>query len=149
MKVCRTCPAGGSDWPKEKASMRGLLPIPAEGFVTHVDVFLSYDGDCGPYWPHPEEAIRAQRAGLGYMTNSLGWKLSVVVFERPADREPEPCGDFRGDIPVDRCHRGYAATVEDDGLLWLCEKLFPFDDEGETTDPDAEERDHPPVSEAP
>ena len=108
--------------------MRGLLPIPAEGFVVHVDVFLRYDGERGPYWPHSEEAIRAQRAGLGFMTNSLGWKLSVVVFQRRADEEPDPCGDLRGDTPLDQCRRGYAAIVEDDGLLWLCEKLIPSPD---------------------
>ncbi|WP_197378216.1 hypothetical protein [Mycolicibacterium mengxianglii] len=34
-----------------------------------MDVFVACDGD--PYWPN-EEAIRAERAGLGYMTNSLG-----------------------------------------------------------------------------
>jgi hypothetical protein len=67
------------------------------------------------------------------MTNSLGWKLSVVVFDRPADREPDPSGDYRGDTPADGCFRGYAATVDDTRLLWLCEKLIPFDDEGETS----------------
>ncbi|WP_133160854.1 hypothetical protein [Mycobacterium ahvazicum] len=118
-------PAHGSDWPKEKATMRGLLPIPGEGRVIHVDVFVSYDGD--PYWPNTE-AIRAQRAGLGFMTNSLGWKLSVVVFDRPTGSEPDPCGDFRSEFSVDRCFRGIAATVDDTGLLWLCEKLFPFDE---------------------
>jgi hypothetical protein len=110
-----------------------LLPIPAEGWVIHVDVFLSYDG--GAYWPN-EEAIRAQEAGLGFMTNSLDWTLSVVVNNRPADHEPDPCGDYRGNTPVDRCFRGYAATV-DDGLLWLCEKLIPFDDEVEEPTPDS------------
>lgn len=133
-------PAGGSGWPKAKATMRGLLPLPAEGHVVHVDVFLSCDGERGPYWPHPEEVIRAQCAGLGYMTNSLGWKLSAVVFGRPADREPDPVGDFRGGTPIDRCHRGYAAMVDETGLLWLCEKLFPFDDV---------ERDRPSLSDTP
>ena len=125
-------PAGGSDWPKVKATMRGILPIPAVGWVIHVDVFLSYDGGVA-YWPNEEE-IRAQRAGLGFMTNSLDWKLSVVVNNRPADHEPDPCGDYRGDTPVDGCFRGYAATVDDDGLLWLCEKLIPFDDEVDEVD---------------
>lgn len=142
-------PAGGSDWPKAKATMRGLLPLPAEGQVVHVDVFLSRDADRGPYWPYPEEAIRARCSGLGYMTNSLGWKLSVVVVGRAADRESDPFGDSRGDAPVDRCLRGYAATVDDDGLLWLCEKLFPIDDEDNAmAQPDTEERRDHPVSES-
>jgi hypothetical protein len=120
--------AGGSDRPKPKASMRGLLPIPADGRVVHVDVFLSYDAESGPYWPGEESVLRAQRSGLGFMTNSLGWKLSVVVYDRAADHEPDPCGDYRGDTPVSGCYRGYAATVDHSGLLWLCEKLIPFDD---------------------
>ena len=125
-------PAGGSDWPKAKATMRGLLPIPAEGRVIHVDIFVTYDGD--PYWPN-KEAIRAQRAGLGFMTNSLGWKLSVVVCDRPTDYEPDPSGDLRGETPVDQCFRGIAAMVDDTDLLWLCEKLIPFDDEAEKPSP--------------
>ncbi|WP_264922161.1 hypothetical protein [Mycobacteroides chelonae] len=130
-------PAGGSDQPKEKATMRGLLPIPAEGFVLHVDVFISYQSNCGPYWPNGEREILSQRSGLGFVTNSLGWKLSLVVFGRPAEREPDPCGDYRGATPVDRCFRGYAVTVDDTGLLWLCEKLIPFDNgDEEPTDPD-------------
>lgn len=38
-------PAGGSDWPKAKATVRGLLPIPAEGHMIHVDVFVCYDDE--------------------------------------------------------------------------------------------------------
>lgn len=125
-------PAGGSDWPKEKATMRGLLPLPTEGHVVHVDVFLSREPDHGPYWPQKEAVIRAQRSGVGFMTNSLGWKLSVVVNRRPVEREPDPCGDYRGDTPVAECFRGYVATVDEAGLLWLCEKLIPFDGDGES-----------------
>lgn len=115
-------PAGGSKWPKKKATMKGVVPVPAEGRVIHIDVFLSDNGH--PYWPD-EAAIRAARAGLGYITNSLGWQLSAVVHDRPIAKEPDPCGDFRGEIPVDRCSRGIAVTVDDTGLLWLCEKLIP------------------------
>lgn len=122
-------PAGGSDHPKQKATMRGLLPIPAEGRVVHVDAFLSRDAEAGPYWPSEESVIRHHRSGLGFMTNSLGWKLSVVVYDRPVDREPDPSGDYRGNLPVSECCRGYAATVDNTGLLWLCEKLIPFDND--------------------
>lgn len=114
--------AGGSDWPKQKATMRGIVPVPTEGRVRHVDVFLSYNGE--PYWP-AEDAIRAARAGLGYIKNSLGWCLSVVIYNRPTTYEPDPCGDLRGETPVDQCLRGIAATVDDTGLLWMCEKLIP------------------------
>ena len=51
--------AGGSDWPKQKATMRGIVPVPTEGRVRHVDVFLSYNGE--PYWP-AEDTIRAARS---------------------------------------------------------------------------------------
>ena len=89
-----------------------------------------------PLRVRPSKVIRAQRAGLGFMTNSLDWKLSVVVINRRADREPDPCGDYRGDAQVDQCHRGYVAAVDDTGLLWLCEKLIPFDNEVEESNPD-------------
>jgi hypothetical protein len=85
--------------------------------------------------PKEEKAIRAQWAALGFMTNSLDWKLSVVVNNRLADHEPDPCGDHRGDAQVDQCHRGYVATVDGTGLLWLCEKLIPFDNEVEELNP--------------
>lgn len=112
--------AGGSDWPKAKA-MKGIVPVPAEGRVRHVDLLLSYSGE--PYWPN-EEGIRAARAGLGFIRNSLGWCLSAVSYDRPVDREPDPCGDFRGSTSVDRCFRGLAATVDETSLLWLSEKLI-------------------------
>ena len=102
--------------------MRGIVPVPTEGRVSHIDVFLSYNGQ--PCWPD-EEAIRAARAGMGFIKNSLNWCLSVVSYDRPTTYEPDPCGDFRGEIPVDQCLRGIAAAVDETGLLWLCEKLIP------------------------
>jgi hypothetical protein len=114
--------ASGSDWPKEKATMRGLVPLPAEGKVIHIDLFLSYNGE--PYWSN-EVAIRAARAGMGFIKNSLGWCLSAVIYDRPAEEQPDPCGDFRGQTPVNQCLRGIAATVDETGVLWLCEKLIP------------------------
>jgi hypothetical protein len=114
-------PAGGSDWPKKKATMRGIVPVPTAGNVRHLDVFLAYDGK--PYWPD-EEAIRAERAGMGYLKNALGWCLSLVVYNRSPALEPDPCGDLRGDTPVDRCFRGIAFAVDETELLWLCEKLI-------------------------
>lgn len=117
-------PAGPSDWPKQKATMRGLVPIPAEGHVTHIDIFVSRNGK--PYW-RDEEAIRAAQAGMGYLMNSLGWCLSVIINKRDIDDEPDPSGDLRGETPVDQCSRGLASTIDDTGLLWLCEKLIPRD----------------------
>lgn len=116
-------PAGGSDWPKEKATMRGMVPVPARGHVTHVDIFLSDDGQ--PYWPNADH-VRATRSGMGYIRNSLNWCLSAVVFDRPVGYLPDPCGDLRGGVPVNQCHRGLAAMVDETSLLWLCEKLIPY-----------------------
>jgi hypothetical protein len=113
--------AGGSDWPLENA-MKGLVPVPTEGSVVHVDLFLSDNGE--PYWPN-EEAVRAARAGLGFIKNSLGWCLSAVIYSRDFDAKPDPCGDYRGETPVDRCARGIAAAVDETGVLWLCENLIP------------------------
>jgi hypothetical protein len=121
--------AGGSDWPVQDA-MKGIVPLPLEGRVRHVDIFLSDDGS--PYWPN-EDKVRATRSGLGYIRNSLNWCLSAVVFDRRFDDEPDPCGDLRGDTPVSQCSRGLASTVDETSLLWLCEKLIPFVDEGGTS----------------
>lgn len=117
-------PAGGSDWPKENA-MKGVAPLPAEGRVSHVDIFLSDNG--APYWPD-EDKVRATRSGIGLIRNSLDWCLSAVVFDRPVDYQPDPCGDFRGNTPVNQCFRGLASSVDDTSLLWLCEKLIPIPD---------------------
>ena len=116
--------AGGSDWPEQEA-MKGIVPLPAEGRVSHVDIFLSDNGE--PYWPD-EDKVRATRSGLGFIRNSLDWCLSAVVFDRPVDYQPDPCGDLRGDTPVSQCSRGLASTVDETSLLWLCEKLIPFDE---------------------
>jgi hypothetical protein len=113
-------PAGGSDWPKAKA-MKGLVPVPEKGRVRHIDVFLSDNGD--PYWPD-EERIRAARAGMGVITNSLGWKLTALAFDRAADEQPDPFGDLRGGTPFDRCFRGIATAVDDSGFLWISEKVI-------------------------
>ncbi|WNG79968.1 hypothetical protein C6A86_017020 [Mycobacterium sp. ITM-2016-00316] len=117
--------AGGSDWPKKKATMKGIAPVPTEGRVTQVDIYLSDNGQ--PYWPD-EATVRETESGIGYIKNSLGWCLSAVVFNRPVDYLPEPCGDLRGDVPVNRCHRGLVAAIDENNLLWLCEKLTPWDD---------------------
>lgn len=118
--------AGGSKWPKAKASMRGFVPVPAEGRVRHVDVFLSFSGE--PYWPEDKEKLRAARAGMGFIRNSLDWCLSVVSYNRPATDDSDPCRDLRGEVPVDQCFRGLAVGVDETGFLWLCEALIPRDD---------------------
>jgi len=114
--------AGGSDRPVSNA-MKGIVPLPSAGRVRHVDIFLSNDRQ--PYWPDAART-RAAQSGLGFIRNSLGWCLSAVVFDRPADHEPDPCGDLRGDRPVSHCARALVATVDKSSLLWLCEKLVPL-----------------------
>ncbi len=101
--------------------------MPADSRVRHIDVFLSDNGE--PYWPDADK-VRASQSGMGgYIRNSLDWCLSAVVFDRPAEYLPDPpFGDLRGNVPVDQCLRGgVVATVDDDSLLWLCEKLVPAD----------------------
>ena len=116
-------PAGGSDWPKKKATMKGLLPVPMAGRVMHVDAFLSTNGE--PYWPDPGK-VRATQSGLGFIRNALNWCVSAVVFDRPIDHERDPWGKLRGVTPLHKCVRGITAGVDETGLLWLCEKLIPL-----------------------
>lgn len=115
-------PAGGSRWPKEKATFKAILPVPDIGHVIHVDIYLSVDR---PYWPN-EAGIRDKQAGMGPITNDAGMHLTAVVFSRGADEIPNPCGDTRGGAPRNACFRGLAARVDDDGVLWLCDKLVPI-----------------------
>jgi hypothetical protein len=114
--------AGGSRWPKEKSTFKVIVPVPKEGRVTYLDIYLSF-GD--PYWPD-EAGVRAAQAGMGPITNASGMHLTAVVKNRPATDE-NPCGDTRGDTPVDQCFRGIAVAVDEAGVLWLCEKLVPID----------------------
>jgi hypothetical protein len=116
-------PAGPSRMPKAKADMRVFIPVPREGHVRHVDLYLSTNGE--PYWPHGEQAIRAAGAGIGYLTNSLGWTLSAVSMDHEATEETDPVGSgFRGDRPLSECSRGRVTWVDETGLLWLFETLI-------------------------
>lgn len=114
-------PAGGSRWPKAKA-LKGLVPVPKKDRVRHIDLYLSTSGE--PYWPHDKHLLTAARAGLGFVTNSLGWKLSAVVTDGAMNEETDPVGDLRGDTPLAQCRRGLAAWVDETGLLWLCETVI-------------------------
>lgn len=117
-------PAGGSRWPKAKA-MKGLMPVPTKGRVRHVDLYLSTNGE--PYWPYDEQVLAASRAGMGFLTNSLGWKLSAVVIDAAQSEETDPVGDLRRESPFAQCRRGLAAWVDETGLLWLCETVIAAD----------------------
>ncbi|MFL0243704.1 hypothetical protein [Mycobacterium sp. SMC-17] len=107
--VAAALPAGGMDWPKAKATTRGMVPVPVKEYVTHVDIFLSDDGR--PYWPYADR-VWETRSAIGDLRNSSNWCLSAVVFDRPVERVPDPCGAFRGDVLVQRCHRVLAATAD-------------------------------------
>ncbi|GAB3220607.1 hypothetical protein [Mycolicibacterium hippocampi] len=65
--------------------MKGIVPLPSEGRVSHVDIFLSDNGE--PHWPD-EDKVRATRSGLGFIRNWIG-VFSAVVFDRPVDYEPD------------------------------------------------------------
>jgi len=116
-------PAGPSRFPKTKSDMRVFVPVPEEGHVRHIDLYLSTIGE--PYWPDGEQATRAAGAGIGYLTNTLGWKLSAVCADHEATEETNPIGSgLRGDTPPSQCSRGYLVWVDETGLLWLFETLM-------------------------
>jgi hypothetical protein len=112
---------GGSKGPREKSTFKAILRAPEKDHVAHVDVFLSM-GD--PYWPDEAKA-RAAGAGMGPITNAIGMNLTAVAVRRPVTLQPDPCGDVRGDVPLDQCVRGVSAVVDETSLLWLCEKVIP------------------------
>lgn len=112
---------GGSKGPRQKSTFKAIIRAPEKDRVAHVDVYLSM-GE--PYWPD-EARARAAGAGMGPITNSIGMNLTAVSVRRPVTLQPEPCGDVRGDTPLDKCVRGVSALVDETGLLWLCEKVVP------------------------
>jgi hypothetical protein len=65
---------------------------------------------------------------MGPITNAIGMHLTAVSVHRSVISQPNPWGDVRGDTPLDQCSRGMAASVDETGLLWLCEKLIPHTD---------------------
>jgi hypothetical protein len=106
---------------KQKATLHGLVPAPAEGKVTHVDLYLSL---ADPYWPNEQEP-RERNAGMGPISNDANMNLTAT--HRAVASEPDPHGDVRGNTPLDQCTRGIGAAVDDEtGLLWLCEKMIPI-----------------------
>ena len=112
---------GNSRGPRQKSTFKAAIRAPEKGHAAHVDVYLSFGA---PYWPN-EKGIRAAEAGMGPITNGIGMHLTAVSMCRPLTEERDPWGDTRRGTPLDQCHRGMAAGVDETGLLWLCEKLIP------------------------
>jgi hypothetical protein len=98
----------------------GLIPPPARELdVIDVDVYVSTGR---PYWPN-ERRARRDNACLGPLENDAGEQLSAVVVSRSTVQYPTP---MRAQAPgpsgsEDRV-RGIGATVDDSGLLWICEQ---------------------------
>jgi hypothetical protein len=113
---------GNSRGPRQKSTFRALVRAPEKDHVAHVDDYLSL-GE--PYWPD-EAAARAASAGMGPITNAIGMNLTAVSVQRPVTSQPDPCGDVRGDTPLDQSVRGVGAVVDETSLLWLCEKAVPI-----------------------
>jgi hypothetical protein len=71
--------AGGSDSPVQDA-MKGIVPWPPEGRVSHVDIFLSDDGE--PYWP---DEAKSELHGQAWGSSGIPW---TGVFQRSSSTGP-------------------------------------------------------------
>lgn len=99
----------------------GLIPMPARGHATDVDVFICHDE---PYWPN-EEQSRRENACLGPVKNKAGQYLTAQAVHRSMEAEPSPVasqapvGAWGRPAVLDRL-RGLGAAFDDRAeFLWL------------------------------
>lgn len=107
---------------KPKATLHARVDAPPEGYVTHVDLYLS---NIRPYWCNDEVRLRRENAGMGPLVNAAGMFLTAVISRRSESKEPDPFGDTSEGLPDDQLIRGIAEGVDTTGLLWVCEKMMP------------------------
>lgn len=121
----RGIPSGPAPRILEKADIHVNVPAPQIGRVVHVDVFIS---TVRPYWPRMNSKRIIGQSGdwMGPMQNDAGMFLTAVVTDRLAYKHLDPVGDIQEGAPTDRCARTAAVTVDNTGLLWICEKLRPM-----------------------
>lgn len=98
----------------------GLVPPPNHE-LNAVDVDL-YVSTGHPYWPNERKA-RRDNACLGPLLNEAGQYLSAVVKLQSTALHPTPrlAQGTRPNSNEDRV-RGIGATVDNTGLLWICEQ---------------------------
>jgi hypothetical protein len=96
-----------------------LVPPPPHSSAVDVDIFVS---DSGPYWPNERQA-RLDNACLGPLQNEAHQYLTAVAVRRQIPASPTPPGALAPTSkgPADRV-RGVGATVDEHGILWICEQ---------------------------
>jgi hypothetical protein len=108
--------------PKQNATLNAFAAAPPEGFVTHIDLYLSR---VRPFWRNEELKIRRNNAGMGPLINDAGMYLTAIISQWRETKEPDPFGDVSEGLPADQLIRGVAEKVDTTGLLWVCEKMMP------------------------
>jgi hypothetical protein len=104
---------------KERDFAGVFLPPNKALYAVDVDVYLS---NRAPFWPN-ERRARRDDACLGPLQNEAGQHLTAVAVHRSTITAPTP---RRAQAPrptgaQDRV-RGVGATVDDTGVLWICEQ---------------------------
>jgi hypothetical protein len=98
----------------------GLIPPPTPRlYAMDVDMFVSPDA---PYWPNEAQA-RQDNACLGPLRSEAGDFLTGVIVRRSTLEYPTPELAKKG-APAQWSDavRGIGATVDESGLLWICEQ---------------------------
>jgi hypothetical protein len=100
-------------------SFGGVIPAPRSLRAVDVDLFVCQRR---PYWPN-EKRARRDNACLGPLSNKSGASLTAVATHRSIVNEPDPPG-LNGPVPVDEADRlrGFGATFDPRGFLWVCEQ---------------------------
>jgi hypothetical protein len=104
----------------KKSHLAGVFPPPStELRATDLDVYVSKRR---PYWPKEKQA-RRDDACVGPLESKAGEHLTVVAVDRSTVLHPTP---KRAQAPRPRGEedslRGIGATVDDHGVLWICEQ---------------------------
>lgn len=106
---------------------RFTVPLDAGLFV---DLYIA-DPGVDPYWQDKEET-RAANAGVGPIVNDAGQTLTVVANKTTSPHRRDPnwqqvSDDDIKEIAAGKTIRAIALNSDDNGLLWITEKIAPAD----------------------
>jgi hypothetical protein len=112
-------PSGPAPAAVKARAVAGLIPPPPAHHAVDVDVYVSQRR---PFWPN-ERRARAANACLGPLWNRARQCLTAVAVKRALLTSPTPAAAL-GPPPASEedSLRALGGTVDESGLLWICEQ---------------------------
>jgi hypothetical protein len=112
-------PSGPFPEEPKKNVFAAIAPAPAPLYATDLDVYISQGR---AFWP-AETRARRDNAVLGPLVNSAGQYLTAVSVRRSLLKTATPARALAGEPDEDSDRvRGVGASVDADGVLWICEQ---------------------------